>query len=318
MRVTTAQFLTVWLTGTSLFLISCSTRPAVTTDQSLNTPSAPKAALLVKRSQSQTEIDELLRRYQSADAKHLPSGLKSLLQAMVTVPADKTKDLQLASASTQSSSSPTMSTTKSRFIDVGEDYIFGMKKPTLPLRGGFLNNRGSIAPEKASSSQVGGNTPPTTGARFDFEPTPISPRARLREGLNLAKESTDKALVSARQALESAESAIGRGLSTLQQKVATDFPPGVTPRVEPPQAQMPEPQTLVQDSKVTPEQIDPSSSRKADLTQDLQSAKSGFLAKFNRGSYSPLREGIIVIALVLGFMVITWIRLEYEKANSRR
>ncbi len=58
---------------------------------------------------------------------------------------------------------------------------------------------------------------------------------------------------------------------------------------------------------------------KTETTGDDRSvaAKRSLLSKISFGSYSLLHEGIIVLAILAGFFIVTWMRLEFEFSSKK-
>lgn len=301
----------------------CSTR-RITDFNGSDTPASQPKIELVKRSQTQTEIDELHQRYASADAAQLPSGLKGILRQMVTI-----NDSSPQAVTETAPNSATSALAKDGFVDLSNDYVFGAKKPNLPLRGGFLNNPFTSSTPKADAEQPKArnaqeNAPamisaaaktapsePLAGAREDARGRLLSPeplKAKLQKGMIRAQETTDVLLQSANESLSSASEAIDQGFASLKQQIsnrAAEAPAAET------EAVLPAPEKTAM-AELDSDAVNPS------LKQELSSAKRGFLSRFNRDSYSLLHEGIIIVALTLGFLVVTWIRLEYQAANRRK
>lgn len=285
---------------------------------------------LVKRDQTRSEIEQLFSRYQSSENSTLPRGLKAILQQMVYVPEHSYTTTTLSSPSSLQTASLRKSGSasqelKSTFVDTANSYPFAAKKPALPLTGGFLNNPASRAPlesveeklEKTSKSSSNHQLAPTEGSRGRLSRTPenlIPSNAKFAT----VKRTTKEIISSAQGALQSANEALDRGFAALKTEGSTtkDSRPRL-PTIEeftkdtPPEVQESQNGTTSDNEKVGQKELS------ADISQDLQSAKEGFLARFDSSSYSLLREGVLVLALLIGFFLISWFRMEYQHANRK-
>lgn len=295
------------------------------TSENVNTLEQSETTL-VKRSQTQQEIELLFARYEQAETSNMPRGLQAIMRQIVQVPTED-EMLQVSNSETTESINENSKSEEDYFVDESNKYVFARKKPALPLSGGFLNN-----PEKINVD------PQPVARKTTSQPLFENNRGRLnrkeenspiQKGINNARETTSEFVTSASEALASASEAIDRGFAALKQTIenkkikeaaqeidpTVDMAPSYSEPFESEQKTT-EPKTKELKTKEEPKLPDPQQLR-ADVGEDISTAKNAFLARFNRESYSVIHEGILIVALVIGFFLVTWIRFEYEHVNKQ-
>lgn len=320
------------LIGSALAMTACTTQRA----EVVHTPAndalsqSTQTESLVKREQTRNEIEQLFSRYQSSENSNLPRGIKAILQQMVSVPADSyTSEAVRPSSSVQTASLQAKESStkeqKATYVDTANNYPFASKRPALPLIGGFLNNPASNAPpetveeklNKASKSPSNQEAFSTEGPRGRLSRTPEN-LIPSKEKFAKLKTGTKEIISSAQGALQSANEALDRGFAALKKEGnTTEDSRTRLPTVEEFTKDAAPPEQELQDSTTHKVKKTEQKELSADISEDLQSAKQGFLARFDRSSYSLLREGVLVLALLVGFFLVSWLRMEYQHANRK-